>query len=363
MDRVDRRLARYEKGSKLAGIIYVHRISDVRFTGASTRNFRMFRKLCGEEAMKNVIFVTNMWGTLEKQVEERHEKQLMNTHFKPALSQGAQTARHYNTTQSAHEIISRIIKNDPTTLLIQKELVDEHKGIEKTSAGETVNEELNKALALHKAEMEELREEMRRALAEKDEQAAREMKEEVDKLKQQMDKVREEGAGMAAKYEEERKAVEEKMDDVMEEMRVRDLEEKQRMEEMKVERAAMVAKYEEERKAAEKAMEDRVQEMRRDLERRKQMEDMRAERAAMAAKYEEDRKAAERALEDAIQRMKEHNIEERRKAHEEHMKRINELNTRFVKPLPPVDSGLATIARGFKILCKDTFKRRKAGSR
>ena len=169
--------------------------------------------------MKNIIFVKNMWGMLDEQVEERHEKQLIDTHFKPALQQGAQTARHHNTARSAHEIVSRIIKNTPTTLLIQKELVDEQKGIENTSAGESVNEELNKALARHKAEMEELREEMHRALAEKDKQSAKELKEETDKLREQMDKIRAEGAGMASKFEEEWRVVERKMENMMQEVR------------------------------------------------------------------------------------------------------------------------------------------------
>ena len=32
----------------LAGIIYFHRISDLRMSGTLTRNFRMFRGLCGD---------------------------------------------------------------------------------------------------------------------------------------------------------------------------------------------------------------------------------------------------------------------------------------------------------------------------
>jgi len=221
----------YAKGSKLAGILYVHRISDIRFTGASTRNLRMFKQLCGDSAMKNVILVTNMWGMGNKEVEEERENELFGTHFKPALDKGAQTARHSNTAQSAHDIIRRIVKNDPTPLLIQKELVDEGKSIENTSAGETVNEELNKALARHKADVEALQEEMRQAIAEKDEEMAREMKEEAEKVKKQMEEVRQAGANMATKYEKERKAVEKRMEE-------------------------MAAKRDEERKAAEKERED-----------------------------------------------------------------------------------------------------------
>jgi hypothetical protein len=43
---------------KLSGLIYVHRISDVLMGGISSRNFRMFRKLCGDDTLKNVVIVT-----------------------------------------------------------------------------------------------------------------------------------------------------------------------------------------------------------------------------------------------------------------------------------------------------------------
>ena len=76
-----KRLVRYESGSKLAGIIYIHRISDERFTGVSVRNFKMFRQLCGDSTLKNVIFVTNMWGKVPKEVGEAREKELAEDYF------------------------------------------------------------------------------------------------------------------------------------------------------------------------------------------------------------------------------------------------------------------------------------------
>jgi hypothetical protein len=53
-------LDRYENGSKLAGVIYIYRISDNRFTGIAGRNFGIFRGFCGDETLKNVILVINM---------------------------------------------------------------------------------------------------------------------------------------------------------------------------------------------------------------------------------------------------------------------------------------------------------------
>lgn len=42
-----------------------------RMTNVSRRNFRIFRKLCGDETLKNVTIVRNMWSevTLERGAE------------------------------------------------------------------------------------------------------------------------------------------------------------------------------------------------------------------------------------------------------------------------------------------------------
>ena len=213
-----RRFARYESGSKLAGIIYIHRISDERFSGISVRNFKMFRKLCGESTLKNVVLVTNMWGKVEQAVGEARERELAGVYFKPALDKGAQLARHHNTTQSSHDIVRQIMKNDPAALRIQQELVDEGKDIRSTAAGEAVNEELNKVIKRHEAEMNALREEMRQALKEKDKET-RELEEETRKLKAQIDKMRVESETMASKYNEERRKMEEAMERMQEQAR------------------------------------------------------------------------------------------------------------------------------------------------
>ena len=212
-------MLRYASGSKLAGIIYIHRISDDRFTGISVRNFKMFRNLCGESTLKNVVLVTNMWGRVEKNIGEAREKELADVYFKLALEKGAQLARHHDTTLSAYEIIRRIMKNDPAPLLIQRELVDERKDIKRTAAGGAVNEELNEVIKRHEAEMNALREEMRVALKEKDEWMKRVLEEETFKIQTQMVKMMEDSEAMATKYDEERRKAENRIKQMQEQAR------------------------------------------------------------------------------------------------------------------------------------------------
>jgi hypothetical protein len=51
---------RYKKSIKLAGIVYLHKITDIRMAGAPHRSLRMFAQLCGDQGVKKVILVTTM---------------------------------------------------------------------------------------------------------------------------------------------------------------------------------------------------------------------------------------------------------------------------------------------------------------
>ena len=166
-------LDRYEKGLTFSGIIYIHRISDNRFSGITGQNFNLLRKLCGESALKNVIIVTNAWTGDSQDVNEAREKELSARFFQPALDIGAQMVRHYNTTESAHRIIRRIADNPPLALQIQREVVEEGKDMMSTAAGETLALALSEQIMRHQAEIGKFREEITQALRAKDEEIRR----------------------------------------------------------------------------------------------------------------------------------------------------------------------------------------------
>ena len=171
----------------------------------------MFRELCGDTTLRNVLLVTNMWGEVSRDVGESRENELASNFFKPVLDKGAQMVRHYNTVQSAHDIIRRIMANRPVVLQIQRELVDEHKDIVDTAAGEAVNRELNEQIRRHQAELKVVQGEMIQALKEKDEETRRELEEETKKLREQMEKIKKDSEGMASRYSAEKAETEAKM--------------------------------------------------------------------------------------------------------------------------------------------------------
>ena len=177
----------------------------------------MVREFCGDEALKNVVLVTNMWSEVTTEVGEKREKQLSSQFFKPVLDLGAQMVRHQNTVQSAHDIIRRMLANDPLALQIQRELVDDHKDIANTAAGEAVNQELNEQIRRGQAELKVVQEEMEQAMKEKDEQTRRELEEERRKLEEQMEKVKRDSEGMAASYAAEKERMAAKMREIEQE--------------------------------------------------------------------------------------------------------------------------------------------------
>ena len=183
---------------KLSGVIYMHRISDYRFTGIDSRNFSMFRKLCGEETLCNVVLVTTMWSAVDPENGALREQELRTDDilFKPVLDKGAQMVRHDNTLRSAQDILRRLINNRPRPLLIQREIVDEKKDITKTAANEELDRQLAAVIRMHEEEMADMRKEFAEALAENDlvrkqelYKSERKRREEVAKIKQDRDRL------------------------------------------------------------------------------------------------------------------------------------------------------------------------------
>ena len=210
----------YEEGKTLVGIIYLHRISDNRFGGITGRNFNVFRKLCGESTLKNVILVTHMWEEDPQDINEAREEELSSKFFKPALDKGAQMARHHNTTESARDILRKVVGNRPVVLQIQRELVDEWKDIIDTAVGESINRELKEQIRRHRASLVELQEEMDKALAAQDKNMRRDLEEAKGNLSEQVEKIEQAAEGMALDYATEKGKMKAKMREVEQEAKM-----------------------------------------------------------------------------------------------------------------------------------------------
>ncbi|KAI5989615.1 P-loop containing nucleoside triphosphate hydrolase protein [Pisolithus orientalis] len=216
----------YEHGAKLAGVIYMHRISDFRMGGTSKRNFRIFRELCGDNTLKNVIIVTNMWGNVDQKLGEAREKELTTNDkfFKPVLEKGARMMRHHGTQASAHTILRYLVNSQAATLAIQHELVNERRDLAHTAAGAELARALKDQANRHDEELKKLRSEMEAAMRSKDEETRQELQEEVDKKREEIERVKHDAERMAEAFNAE-KARLEKAIRLVEEQRKREAEE------------------------------------------------------------------------------------------------------------------------------------------
>ena len=198
----------------LAGVLYIHPISDFRMGGISRKNFTMFRKLCGETALHNVVIVTNMWGDVDPRTGETREAQLMrdDLFFKPVLDGGARMARHDDTASSAERIIRLVLKNHPLPLRIQEELVTEGKDITRTEAGEELNRELDAQIRKYQKDMDETMKEMQQAVKGKDEEVRRELEIEVQRMETEIYKFQTDRERLESDYRKEKERLKELAD-------------------------------------------------------------------------------------------------------------------------------------------------------
>ncbi|KAH9925226.1 P-loop containing nucleoside triphosphate hydrolase protein [Fomitopsis serialis] len=133
----------FAHGTRLTGILYLHPISDNRMSDISLKTYQLFRKLCGDTAMANVIIVTTMWDIVPSEIANVRARELRGHYFKDACDVGARIMRHDNTHKSAVGILSTLLGKPPAAFHIQRQLVEEHKTVPQTDAGRELASQLD----------------------------------------------------------------------------------------------------------------------------------------------------------------------------------------------------------------------------
>ncbi|PON28998.1 hypothetical protein TGAM01_v202106 [Trichoderma gamsii] len=179
----------HENQVQLAGIIYLHRISDNRLGGAAMKNLRMFKRLCGNDSLQCVVLATTMWNKSNVSLDEQRERELLEKpdFWGKMVKEGSQVFRHDNGKESATAIIECIIgKGHRVTLDIQKEMAS-GKTLDETGAGREVQTDMAALTKKHEKEMNSLRQELQDAKDKHDSSAI----EEINQLRTELaDKIR-----------------------------------------------------------------------------------------------------------------------------------------------------------------------------
>ncbi|KAG6826662.1 hypothetical protein H0H92_014935 [Tricholoma furcatifolium] len=143
----------YDAKMKLAGVIYLHEITQPRMLGTSRKNLDLFTRLCGPDAIKNVILATTKWGELPNiQTGELRESQLKSEHWRHMLDMGSRVHRFEGSQRSARRIVNYILSKEPLDAVqIQTELVQIGDILAETEAGRTLRFTLQELLKMQKA--------------------------------------------------------------------------------------------------------------------------------------------------------------------------------------------------------------------
>lgn len=207
---------------KLSGVIYMHALDDRKMSGSSLRNLKMFRQLCGDQSMQNVIMVTSGWDKMIKSGDEdlalQKEDELITTgeFWATMLGRGARTDRFMFTQESALSIIAKVIPDTPVVLQIQQELVEDNKALVETAAGATVNEELIKLQQNYEKKIREVQQDMVDALKDRDEEIRRFCEEEQARYERMRDDARRAQDSLLYDQRNSRRRYDQELDDLRE---------------------------------------------------------------------------------------------------------------------------------------------------
>lgn len=130
----------------MAGIVYLKDISQTRMSGSACDNLRLFRKLCGDDSLRNVAILTTMWDRVDEEVGMKRQRALQegDKWFGQMVEHGAIVIRHHDTAESADHVLGHFFAKQPTVLKIQSEMVDEEKSLVLTQAGGELDKQIDK---------------------------------------------------------------------------------------------------------------------------------------------------------------------------------------------------------------------------
>lgn len=173
----------YGSGTRLSGVIYLHNISKPRIEGSALENLEMFRKLCGDEALKNVILATTFWDLVDKAQGEMNVQELMtnDAFWGRMVKKGSRVFKLKANSSSSGFRILKAIKGH-CALRAQVEIVDEGKPIRETEAASFTLSAAKKRL---EEKFREDKEETRRVLAENQRKAEERGRRQLGEIQEQ----------------------------------------------------------------------------------------------------------------------------------------------------------------------------------
>lgn len=176
---------------RLTGIVYLHRISDVRLAGGGMRLLRVFKKLVGDSNLESVVLGTTMWDNVRAHEGEDRELELITNpdYWRDMIDLGSAVFRHDDGKASAERILQFFLdrRNTRVTLQIQRDLVDNNMTLGQTAAGREVASALGQQREMYESAIRDLRKQQADALQQRDDKMRRVLEDNERRLKEKED--------------------------------------------------------------------------------------------------------------------------------------------------------------------------------
>ena len=153
--------------------------------GTPLKNLRVFKKLCGKDALEKVYLTTTMWDEAEPNDGKRRLNELRTIYWKTMIAQGAHVACCRNDDNSVKELIRQIlVQEGRRKVLLQEEMVELKMELKETAAGKQLYSQLE-ALVARQTELLRRIDKERKAAA--DPSVLEDLRTEYDDLRAQID--------------------------------------------------------------------------------------------------------------------------------------------------------------------------------
>jgi energy-coupling factor transporter ATP-binding protein EcfA2 len=184
----------FKQDIKLAGVLFLHSLLEARMKSGAMKNLLMFKKMVGAGNLHKCRLITTKWSLQDRAISEQRETELRtNPNFwKPLIERGAQIDRFGDSMDSAIAIIRPLLEGPGVVLQLTKETQVKGLKLEATDAGKEVNEDLQKAKEVHLQELADLEGLHEVAMAEKDKELAKHIKEQEAKVEAELKQLEEE---------------------------------------------------------------------------------------------------------------------------------------------------------------------------
>jgi hypothetical protein len=152
----------YDEGTRLSGLLFFHNISSDRMEGSALKNLHMFRQLCGDHNLRNVVLTTTKWSVVNTDVGLRREQELIQNFWADMINKGSRVDRVGNDAHTATNLVKTFFSNPFFVPQLQQELVD-GKPLSQTAAGSEVSREIRKIRAEYRKQLADAKAEMEQA--------------------------------------------------------------------------------------------------------------------------------------------------------------------------------------------------------